>query len=142
MYPDEMTQPMREEVARLGVRELKSAKDVDSFLKDRKGTALVFVNSVCGCAAGGARPALTLALKHKTLPEALGTVFAGADREATDRARSFMAGVPPSSPAIALFKDGKLVHMMERRNIEGRYPQQIATDLTAAFDKYCAPSRA
>ncbi|MBI4230084.1 MAG: BrxA/BrxB family bacilliredoxin [Planctomycetes bacterium] len=141
MYPEEMVKPMREEVTRLGVRELRTAQDVDTLLKQGKGTAMVFVNSVCGCAAGGARPALALALQHAVKPDALATVFAGADREAVERARSYMAGFPPSSPSIGLFKDGKVVHVVERRQIEGRMPAQIASDLTALFDKHCKPAR-
>ncbi len=137
MYPEEMVKPMREEVTRLGVRELRTAQDVDALLKAGKGTAMVFVNSVCGCAAGGARPALALALKHAVKPDVLATVFAGADREAVERARSYMVGFPPSSPSIGLFRDGKIVHVVERRQIEGRLPAQIASDLTALFDKHC-----
>ena len=135
MYPEEMIQPMREEVTRLGVQEARTAADIDA--KVSKGTALVFINSVCGCAAGNARPGLSLAVKHKTLPQAMLTVFAGNDVEAAARARSYAKEYPPSSPSFLLFKDGKPLHVIPRHEIEGRSPQDVAQSLTAAFDRYC-----
>jgi putative YphP/YqiW family bacilliredoxin len=133
-----MVQPMREELTRIGVKELKTVADVDSTLGDARGTTLVFVNSVCGCAAGTARPGLTLALQHSSKPQQLTTVFAGQDLDATARARQYFSDYAPSSPSIALFRDGEVVHFVHRHMIEGRSPQQIAQDLTEAFDKYCA----
>lgn len=137
MYPDEITIPCRQELVAMGVKELKTPEEVDSELTNQTGTSLVFVNSVCGCAAGSARPALRLALEHSSKPDKVVTVFAGVDAEATNKARQYMAGVQPSSPSIALFKDGELVYMIERYMIEGRYPDQIADALKAAFDDYC-----
>ena len=131
---------MRQELTSLGVRELRTAADVDATLAERGKTTLVIVNSVCGCAAGKARPGVALALQHPTKPDLLTTVFAGADVEATERARSYFAGYPPSSPSIALLRDGKLLWMLERRNIENQSAEMIAKNLTAAFDKYCAPA--
>jgi putative YphP/YqiW family bacilliredoxin len=128
---------MRDELTRAGFRELRTPDDVDATLRESRGTVLVVVNSVCGCAAGRARPGVLLALKHPVRPEQLTTVFAGMDLEATQRARSYFAGYGPSSPQIALFRDGELVHMMERRDIEGREADQIASVLRAAFDQYC-----
>jgi putative YphP/YqiW family bacilliredoxin len=136
-YDETMVAPMRAEVSRLGVKEMRTAADVDAELKDLKGTALVFVNSVCGCAAGGARPGLTLALRHAKKPTKVTTVFAGQDGEATQRARSYFTGYAPSSPSMGLLKDGKLVWMMQRHDIEGRMPQDIAAKITEAFEKYC-----
>ena len=136
-YPDLMTRPMREEVTRLGIQELKTVAEVDAVLGEGEGTTLVFVNSVCGCAAGGARPALTLALQHGTKPDRTVSVFAGVDGEATQRARSFFSDYQPSSPSLAILKDGEVVHFVHRHQIEGKHPQQIAAELTAAFDKYC-----
>jgi len=140
MYPEEMVQPMREELTRLGFRELRTAQDVDSTLSQSKGTVLVVVNSICGCAAGRARPAVAQALAHPARPETLTTVFAGQDTEATARARGYFTGYPPSSPSIALLRDGRLVFMLERRDIEGRDSFSIAEDLTGAFDRFCAPA--
>jgi putative YphP/YqiW family bacilliredoxin len=137
-YDPMMVKPMREEVTRLGVEELLTPADVDRLLARKSGTALIFVNSVCGCAAGGARPGLAMALQHAVKPDVVATVFAGQDVEATARARSYFEGNPPSSPAIALFKDGKLARLVQRWEIEGRDPRQIAKDLTATFDKHCA----
>ena len=137
MYPEEIVKPCREELTSVGVKELRTADEVDAAIKDQPGTTLVVVNSVCGCAAGGARPGVRLALQHGKKPSNLTTVFAGVDREAVDRARSYISGYPPSSPAIALFKGGQLVFMMERHNIEGYHPEQIAAKLTAAFDAHC-----
>ena len=137
LYPPEITEPCRQDLTEAGVIELKTSADVDMALKSSPGTTLVVVNSVCGCAAGMARPGVKMALQHTKLPDRTTTVFAGVDREATERARSYMPGYPPSSPSIALFKDGKLVYMMERWQIEGRGPQEIAYDLVEAFDQHC-----
>jgi len=140
-YDPMLVQPMREELTRLGVQELRTAADVDSAMK-QPGTTLVVVNSVCGCAAGGARPGVALALKHTTLPDHVVTVFAGQDVEATDRARSYFTGVAPSSPSVALMQDGELVAFMPRHQIEGRTPEMIASALTSAFDKLGANASA
>ncbi len=140
MYPVEIVQPMREELIELGFQELRTAQEVDSTLGASHGTALVVVNSICGCAAGRARPAAAYALEHRVRPERLFTVFAGQDVDATERARSYFTGYPPSSPAIALLRDGKLVFMLERHDIEGRDPADIASDLTNAFDRFCEPA--
>jgi putative YphP/YqiW family bacilliredoxin len=129
---------MRQEMTTMGARELTSAGDVDGALGDQRGTMLVFVNSVCGCAAGNARPALRLALQHAVKPGEVVTVFAGQDVEATSRARQYFAEYQPSSPSIALLKDGEVVHFVHRHQIEGRSPQAIAADLTAAFDRHFA----
>jgi putative YphP/YqiW family bacilliredoxin len=129
---------MREELTRVGFKELRTPEEVDSALQQSRGTVLVVVNSVCGCAAGRARPGVLLALKNTARPDQLTTVFAGMDLEATQRARSYFPGYGPSSPSIALFRDGELVHMMERRDIEGREADQIAGVLRAAFDQFCA----
>jgi putative YphP/YqiW family bacilliredoxin len=140
MYDERFVTPMRQELTRLGVAELRTAADVDSTLKDAKGTALVVVNSVCGCAARNARPAVAKALAASSVrPDRLTTVFAGQDTEATERARSLFAGYAPSSPSIALLKDGRVAFMLERYQIEGRSADEIARDLTGAFDRYCAP---
>jgi len=136
-YPEIMIRPMREELTRLGFEELKTPEAVDATLKDSKGTLLVVVNSICGCAAGKARPGVALALQHSVKPDKVATVFAGGDIEATERARSYFTGYQPSSPSVALLKDGKLVYMLERYQIEGRGPLEIAQELTGAFDKYC-----
>ena len=141
-YPEIMIRPMREELTRLGAEELKTVEEVDRALSDTNGTLMVVVNSICGCAAGKARPGIALALEHPVRPERVATVFAGADIEATERARSYFTGYQPSSPSIALLKDGQLVYMMERRQIEGRGPQEIAQELTRAFDQHCASSTA
>ena len=138
MYPEEIVRPCREELTSIGVSELLTENDVDTVLGDKTGTTLVVVNSVCGCAAGGARPAVRLALQNPILPDRLTTVFAGVDSEATDRARSYMVGYPSSSPSVALFKDGQIVYMMERHMIEGHTPEQIAENLKAAFEEHCA----
>ena len=137
MYPVEITEPCRRDLTSVGFTELKTPADVDIALKNAAGTTLVVVNSVCGCAAGMARPGVKLAIQHEKVPDRIATVFAGVDREATERARSYMPGYPPSSPSIALFKDGRLVYMMERWLIEGRGPQEIAYDLVEAFDQFC-----
>ena len=137
MYDPEMVRPMREELTRLGFEELRTAEAVDEILSREKAPTLVVVNSVCGCAARNARPAAALAIQHARRPARLLTVFAGQDADATARARSYFAGYAPSSPQIALMKDGQVVFMLERRNIEGRNARDIANDLTAAFDRYC-----
>jgi putative YphP/YqiW family bacilliredoxin len=142
MYPEEMVQPMREELTSIGFREMLTPQEVDSVLKNANGTVLVMVNSICGCAAGKARPAVALALSHQARPAVLATVFAGQDAEATDRARTYFTGYGPSSPSIALLRDGKLVFMLERCDIEGRDAHSIAEDLVSAFDRFCAPARA
>ena len=137
MYDEEIVTPMRQELTRLGVEEMRTPDEVDANLKDSKGTTLVVVNSVCGCAARNARPAVTMALQHPVKPSKLTTVFAGQDTAATQRARNYFLGYAPSSPQIALLKDGRLVFMLERHNIEGRTANEIAEDLVTAFDKYC-----
>ena len=141
-YPEFFVEPMRKELTDLGVQELRTPEDVDRAVTQRDGTLMVVVNSVCGCAAGKARPGIALALRHANRPDRVATVFAGADVEATERARSYFTGYPPSSPSIALFQNGQLVYMLERRNIENRDAFSIATELTQAFDKYCAPAAA
>ena len=138
MYPEFMIAPMREELTRFGVRELRTAADVDQALARTPGTTMVVVNSVCGCAAGKARPGVALALQHAVKPDHVATVFAGADIEATEQARSYFAGYPPSSPSIGLLRDGKLIYMMERHQIENQDAHAIAAQLTAVFDKHCA----
>ena len=142
MYSEMMVRPMREEMTRMGAQELKTVAEVDAALGTGEGTMLVFVNSVCGCAAAGARPALSMALKHGTKPSKVVTVFAGVDAEATQRARSFFSDYQPSSPSIAVLKDGEVVHFVHRHQIEGKHPQQIAAELVAAFDKYCSTETA
>ena len=137
LYDERMIAPMRQELTRLGVEEMRTPEAVDAKLAE-KGTTLLVVNSMCGCAARNARPAVALALQHATRPEHAATVFAGQDVDATARARGYLTGYGPSSPSIGLLKDGKLVHMIERWQIEGRSAQDIAADLVAAFDKYCA----
>lgn len=137
MYDPQLVQPMREELTRIGFRELRTSDEVDAALGDVRGSTLVVVNSVCGCSARNARPAVALAVQHRPLPDHLYTVFAGQDAEATGRARTYFTGYPPSSPSIALLQDGRLVFMLERRNIEGRDAREIAADLTAAFDRHC-----
>lgn len=139
MYPEMLVRPMREELTRLGVEELRTADAVDAVLGAGTGTTLVVVNSVCGCAARNARPAVAEALGHAVRPDRSVTVFAGQDREATDRARGYFTGYAPSSPSIALLKDGAVAAMLERRDIEGRSAAAIAADLMRAFDAHCAP---
>lgn len=136
-YPEELVSPMRHDLTSVGFEELKTAEEVDSKLQNAEGTALVVVNSVCGCAAGNARPAVKMSLSGDKKPDHLYTVFAGQDLEATQEARKFMFPYPPSSPSIALFKDGKLVHFIERHHIEGRPAQMISENLKAAYDQYC-----
>ena len=137
-YPETFVAPMREELTRLGVQELRTAADVDAAVKNTPGTLMIIVNSICGCAAGKARPGVALALEHAVRPDRVATVFAGADIEATDRARSYFTGYPPSSPSIGLLRERELVWMLERRQIENQGPQQIAEMLTHAFDEWCA----
>jgi bacilliredoxin len=141
MYPEEIVRPMREELTRVGFREMRTAEEVDSVLGSAPGTALVVVNSICGCAAGKARPGVILALRNAARPALLTTVFAGQDAEATDRARSYFAEYRPSSPSVALLRDGKPVFMLERHQIEGRMPEEIAAELTNAFDRFCTPAK-
>ena len=129
--------PMREELTSLGVRELRSAQDVDAAVTGTAGTLMIVVNSVCGCAAGKARPGIALALRNPIKPDVVATVFAGADVDATDRARGYFTGHRPSSPSIALLQDGQLVYMLERSQIENRDAYQIAAELTSAFEKFC-----
>jgi len=138
LYMRDMIQPMRDELTRNGIQELLTPEDVEeNFEKAKEGTALVVVNSVCGCAAGQARPGVTLALQNEVKPDYLFTVFAGQEKEATAKAREYFAPYPPSSPSIALMKNGELVHFIERHDIEDRSAQEIAADLAAAFDKHC-----
>ena len=138
MYPQEIVIPCREELTEIGVEELKTPEEVEAVLSRQKGTVMLVVNSVCGCAAGSARPGVRLALKHATIPDRVATVFAGVDTEATARARDYMEGFPPSSPSVAIFKNGDLVYLMERHMIEGREPEEIARELKGAFDRHCA----
>jgi len=140
MYPQEFVQPMRDELTRIGFEELRTPADVDAHLAKSTGTVLVVVNSICGCAAGRARPAVAMAIENKVRPEVLTTVFAGQDIDATTRARSYFTGYPPSSPSVALLREGKLVYMLERKDIERREPYEIAEDLTKAFDRFCSPA--
>lgn len=136
-YDPRLVQPMRDELVRIGFEELMAPDEVDQLMAKQDPSLLVVVNSVCGCAAGKARPGVAMALKHQTVPDRLATVFAGMEMEAVERVRSHFHGYPPSSPQIALFKKGKLVYMLERHQIEGRDASQIATLLTKAFDQHC-----
>jgi putative YphP/YqiW family bacilliredoxin len=138
MYPEIMVVPMREELTRLGIEELRTAEQVDQELKNRPGTTLVVVNSICGCAAGRMRPAVRMALGNALRPDHAYSVFAGQDTDATERARSYFTGQPASSPSIAILRDGQLVYMMPRRDIESREAPAIAADLKAALDRHCA----
>jgi len=138
MYPEELVAPMREDLTAIGFEELKSSEQVEKHLNQQKGTSLLVINSVCGCAAGTARPGVRLAVqKSEKKPDHLATVFAGVDKEATAKAREFTAPYPPSSPSIALFKDGELVHFVERHHIEGRPAEIIANHLLSVFEEYC-----
>lgn len=137
MYMADVIQPMRDELTRHGITELRTPEEVDQHIPDAKGTALLVINSVCGCAAGNARPAVAKALQNDALPDNLYTVFAGQDKEATAKAREYLAPYPPSSPSIALMKDGELVHFIQRHQIEDRTADQIAADLIGAFNEYC-----
>ena len=139
-YPEFFIAPMRQELTQIGVRELRTADDVDASVRETPGTLMIVVNSVCGCAAGKARPGVALALQHGVKPDVVATVFAGADVQATERARGYFTGYPPSSPAIALLRGGKLLYMMERHEIENQEAQDIAAQLTTAFDTHCVKS--
>ena len=136
-YPEMMVAPMRQDLVRIGFTELKTPEEVDEVLAKETRTTLLAVNSVCGCAAAMMRPAVYLSLQGERKPEVLTTVFAGQDMDATDKAREYITGYPPSSPSIALFKDGELAYFMERHQIEGRYPEDIAADLRAAYESHC-----
>lgn len=138
MYPEQLVAPMRTDLTSAGFKELKTAEEVENYLSDQKGTALLVINSVCGCAAGAARPGVKWALQNSPKrPDNLATVFAGVDKDAVARAREFTLPYPPSSPSIALFKDGELVHFVERHHIEGRNAQMIGAHLVEVFDEYC-----
>jgi putative YphP/YqiW family bacilliredoxin len=141
-YSPMLVQPMREELTAAGAEELLTAADVDRWMNEKQGSALLVVNSVCGCAAGAARPAVRLALEGTVRPDRVATVFAGQDLEATARARGYFADIPPSSPSMALFKDGELVYFVPRHRIEGRPAQQVAADLQQAFERHVAPAAA
>jgi putative YphP/YqiW family bacilliredoxin len=138
MYPEIMVIPMREELTRLGIEELRTPEEVDQALKNRPGTTMVVVNSICGCAAGRMRPAVRMAMQNSVRPDHAYSVFAGQEKEATERARSYFTGYPPSSPSIGILRDGQLVYLMPRSDIERREAPAIAADLKAAFDKLCA----
>lgn len=138
MYPEQLVAPMRSDLTEVGFKELRTPEDVDGELKDQKGTTLLVVNSVCGCAAGAARPGVKWAVQNsEKKPDHLTTVFAGADLEAVAKARQYTLPYPPSSPSIALFKDGELVHFVERHHIEGRNAQMIGEHLVQVFDEFC-----
>lgn len=137
MYPEQIVAPMRADLTNVGFQELKSAAEVDAVLQNHTGTTLVVVNSVCGCAAGAARPGIIQSLEHTNKPSQLTTVFAGVDVEAVKKVRQYLLPYPPSSPSIALFKNGEVVHIIERHHIEGRPAQLIAANLKAAYDEYC-----
>jgi len=141
-YDPRLVQPMREELTEIGVQELRTSADVDAFMASKTGSAMIVVNSVCGCAAGKARPGVRLALESTIRPDRIGTVFAGQDLDATARAREFFGQVPPSSPSIALFRDGQIVHFVPRHMIEGRDALAVANGLVEAFNKYCTPTTA
>ncbi len=138
MYDLQAVQPMRDELVAVGFEDLRTSEDVDKVFGKTKGTLLVMINSVCGCAAGSARPGVALALQHKVIPDRLVTVFAGMEHNAVDRVRELHAGYPPSSPSMVLFKDGKLVAVVERRMIEGKTPEQLASELVQIFARYCS----
>ena len=140
-YPEILIKPMRDELTNLGVQETRTPQQVDEAVK-QPGTVMIIVNSVCGCAAGKARPGIAMALKNSKLPDRVVTVFAGADIEATDHARGYFKGYPPSSPSVGLLRDGELVFMLQRHQIEGREAPQIASELTGAFDQYCTREKA
>ena len=140
-YPEYLIAPMRGEMTDMGARELRSAAAVDDVVKNSQGVVMMVVNSVCGCAAGKARPGIARALQHPNRPDVLATVFAGADVEATDRARQYFTGYAPSSPSIGLLRDGKLLYMLERSQIESRSAEMIADELTQEFDRFCTPQQ-
>ena len=137
MYDPQMVQPMRDELTAVGFQELKTREEVDALFENKEGTSLVFINSVCGCAAGVARPSLVASLENAILPKTLTTAFAGNDAEATERAREYFVGYAPSSPSMALFRDGQLVHMVERHQIEGQSVESLTKVLTSIYDRYC-----
>ena len=137
MYPEEICTPMRSDLTEAGFEEMRNAQEVDAVLSEKSGSVLVMINSVCGCAAGNARPAVKMAAKHSKVPNRLTTVFAGQDKEAVAKVRDYCLPYPPSSPSIALFKDGELVHFIERHHIEGRPAEMIAENLMQAFDENC-----
>jgi len=139
-YSPMLVKPMREELTQIGVKELLTPADVDAFMNEKSGTAMLVVNSVCGCAAGMARPGVRLALQHERRPDRVATVFAGQDLEATARARGYFQDIPPSSPSIALLKDGELVYFIPRHRIEGRDAQMVARELVTVFEEHCAPA--
>jgi putative YphP/YqiW family bacilliredoxin len=139
-YPEMLIKPMREDLTRFGVEETRTPEELDNVIRNTKGTVMVVVNSVCGCAAGLARPAIGLALKHSAVPDKVVTVFAGADIAATDRARSYFKGYFPSSPSVGILQNGEIVYMLERHQIEGRDATAIAQDLVEAFDRFCVPA--
>jgi putative YphP/YqiW family bacilliredoxin len=139
-YPEVLIQPMRSDLTRFGVQETRTPEELDAVIRENE-TVMVVVNSVCGCAAGRARPAIGMALKHSVLPDKVVTVFAGADIEATERARGYFKGYFPSSPAAGLLQNGKIVFMLERHEIEGREAPEIAKDLTRAFDRFCVKAK-
>ena len=139
-YSEILIKPMREDLTRIGVEETRTPEQVEEAVSNKKGTLLVVVNSVCGCSAGRARPGVAMALQNAARPDRAITVFAGADIEATAKARAYFAPYPPSSPQVALFKDGQLVFMLERHQIENRFAEQIAEELTQAFDRFCTPA--
>ena len=139
-YPEMLIAPMRAEMTAMGATELKTATEVDEAVKNTAGTLMIVVNSVCGCAAGKARPGIAMAMRHAVKPDVLATVFAGGDVEATERARSYFTGYPPSSPSVGILRDGKLVYILERRDIESRSAEMIASELTRAFDRVCVPT--
>ena len=141
-YPESFIGPMRQELTRLGIQELKTAAQVDDVVRHAQGTVMIVVNSMCGCAAGKARPGIALALQHPVKPAVIATVFAGGDIEATERARTYFTGYPPSSPSVAILRDGKLVYMMERRQIENQTAEAIARNLTDAFEQVCGSAGA
>jgi putative YphP/YqiW family bacilliredoxin len=136
-YPEEFIGPMRQELTRLGVQETRTPEAVDAILGEQAGTVMMVINSMCGCAAGRARPGIALSLNHSVLPDRLATVFAGGDLEATARVREYLQDYPPSSPSVALFRDGKPVFMLQRHQIENRDAQEIAKSLTEAFNQFC-----
>ncbi len=136
-YPEMMVAPMRDDLVRVGFSELRTPQDVDTAIESQEGTLLVVVNSICGCAAGSLRPAVAMALQGESRPDALATVFAGQDLEATERAREYFTGYPPSSPSLAIMREGQLIYMMERHEIEGRSPYELADRLQAAFAEHC-----
>ncbi len=137
-YSPLLIKPFRDELTSIGFQELRTPEDVDQWMAVKEGTALLVVNSVCGCAAGNARPGVRLALENEARPQRLGTVFAGHDEEATAQARGYFPEIPPSSPSMALWRDGELVHFVPRHRIEGRDPQEVAQDLVSAFNEHCA----